>query len=53
MKRTIDSATSSETSLPPGFSTAASAWAPVIRARRIRFCVIEGMMPFTPSRCAR
>ena len=28
MKRTIDSATSSETSLPPGFSTAASACAP-------------------------
>ncbi len=52
-KRTIAAATSSETSLPPGFSTAASACAPVIRASRIRFCVIEGIVPFSPSRCAR
>ncbi len=52
-KRTIASATSSLTSFPPGFITASSACAPVIRASRIRFCVIEGMMPFTLSRCAR
>ena len=53
MKRTIASATSSETSLPPGFVTAASAWSPVIRAIRIRFCVMDGITPFTDSRCAR
>ncbi len=53
MKRTIDSATSCDTSLPPGFVTAASACWPFMRARRMRFCVIEGMTPFTPSRWAR
>ena len=52
-KRTIDSATSSDTRRPPGFTTAVSACAPVMRARRMRFCVMEGMIVFTPSRCAR
>ena len=33
--------------MPPGFITAASACAPVIRASRIRFCVIEGIAPFS------
>ena len=51
--RTIDSATSCETSRPPGLTTALSAWAPVMRASRMRFCVIEGIAPFTLSRCAR
>ena len=39
--------------VPPGLTTALSACAPFMRASRIRFCVIEGMMPFTLSRCAR
>ena len=51
--RTIDSATSCDTRRPPGCMTALSACAPVMRASRMRFCVIEGMMPFTLSRCAR
>ena len=53
VKRTIAAATSSDTSLPPGFITACSACAPVIRASRIRFWVIEGISAFNPSRWAR
>ncbi len=45
-KRTIASATSSLTSAPPGLRTASSACAPVMRARRMRFCVIEGICAF-------
>ena len=52
-KRTMASATSCETSFPPGFRTAASACSPVMRARRMRFWVMEGIVALSPSRCAR
>ncbi len=37
----------------PACSTAASACWPFMRASRMRFCVIDGITPFTLSRCAR
>ena len=52
-KRTMDSATSGVTSLPPGLTTASSACSPVMRASRMRFWVMEGMLAFRLSRCAR
>ena len=52
-KRTIDSATVSLTRCGAGERTAATACAPVMRARRMRFCVTDGICAFRPSRCAR